>query len=142
MWKASLFSEFQILCYHILMIWCVPILGSWPCSSPKKKDLQSGEWSSFGPKIAGFGTELGWHMEPREDTDSRGGIWKMRKWGQWDTQTTFSSLCFLQCVDVLNIQAVLWVARMPLRGTGLGRSACTTARLTSVEVPSSATGGY
>lgn len=61
----------------ILMIWCVPIIGSWPWSSSKKKDLQSGEWSLFGPKIAGFGAELGWHVELREDTGSRGGICKM-----------------------------------------------------------------
>lgn len=60
------------------MIRCVPVLGSWPCSSSKNNDLQSGEWSPFGPQIAGFGTGLGWHMEPTEDTGSRGGF------GRWE----------------------------------------------------------
>lgn len=50
------------------------VLGSCPCSSSKKKDLQSGEWFPFGPKTVGFGTGIGWHMEAREDAGPRVGF--------------------------------------------------------------------
>lgn len=75
------------------------ILGSCPCSSPKKKDLP-GEWSPLRPKTTGFRTGIGWSMEAREDSGPRNG-WefgddeKMEPEEQ-DTQiSTLPSLLFL-----------------------------------------------
>lgn len=81
-----------MMCCYALMIWYVS--GSCPCSSPKKKDLQSGEWSPFGPKTAGFGTGIEWDMEAREDSGPRNG-WEFvdnEKMGQQDTQIHISLL--------------------------------------------------
>lgn len=77
----------------------VSVLGSCPSSFSKNKDLQSGEWSPFGPQTAGFGTGIGWHMESREDAGPRNGIWgMMRKWGKQNTQIYISlSPLFLVC---------------------------------------------